>query len=146
MIGAGPGGYTAAIRAAQLGLNTVCIDEWKNARGKPSLGGTCLNVGCIPSKALLESSENYERALHKFGEHGITVKDVVVDIATMLARKDKIVDTFTGGIGLLFRKNKVASMHGRGRFVAGGTAYQIEVRNGDAAEVIEAKHVIIATG
>jgi len=146
VIGAGPGGYTAAIRAAQLGLNTVCIDEWKNARGKPSLGGTCLNVGCIPSKALLESSENYERALHKFGEHGITVKNVAVDIATMLARKDKIVDTFTGGIGLLFRKNKVASMHGRGRFVAGGTAYQIEVGNGDAAEVIEAKHVIIATG
>jgi dihydrolipoamide dehydrogenase len=95
---------------------------------------------------LLESSENYERALHKFGEHGITVKGVAVDIATMLARKDKIVDTFTGGIGLLFRKNKVASMHGRGRFVAGGTAYQIEVRNGDAAEVVEAKHVIIATG
>ncbi|MEK6211029.1 MAG: dihydrolipoyl dehydrogenase [Pseudomonadota bacterium] len=146
VIGAGPGGYTAAIRAAQLGLNTVCIDEWKNAKGKPSLGGTCLNVGCIPSKALLESSENYERALHKFGEHGITVKDVAMDVATMLARKDKIVDTFTGGIGLLFRKNKVASMHGRGRFVAGGTAYQIEVRNGDAAEVIEAKHVIIATG
>ena len=146
MIGAGPGGYTAAIRAAQLGLSTVCIDDWKNARGKPSLGGTCLNVGCIPSKALLESSENYERALHKFGEHGITVKDVAVDIATMLARKDKIVDSFTGGIALLFRKNKVTSMHGRGRFVAGGTAYQIEVRNGDAAEVIEAKHVIIATG
>ena len=146
VIGAGPGGYTAAIRAAQLGLNTVCIDEWKNAKGKPSLGGTCLNVGCIPSKALLESSENYERALHKFGEHGITVKDVAVDVATMLARKDKIVDTFTGGIGMLFRKNKVASMHGRGRFVAGGSAYQIEVRNGEAAEVIEAKHVIIATG
>jgi dihydrolipoamide dehydrogenase len=146
VIGAGPGGYTAAIRAAQLGLNTVCIDDWKNARGKPSLGGTCLNVGCIPSKALLESSENYERALHKFGEHGITVKDVAVDVATMLARKDKIVDTFTGGIGLLFRKNKVTSMHGRGRFVAGGSAYQIEVRDGDAAEVIEAKHVIIATG
>jgi dihydrolipoamide dehydrogenase len=146
VIGAGPGGYTAAIRAAQLGLNTVCIDDWKNARGKPSLGGTCLNVGCIPSKALLESSENYERALHKFGEHGITVKEVAVDVATMLARKDKIVDTFTGGIGLLFRKNKVTSMHGRGRFVAGGSAYQIEVRDGDAAEVIEAKHVIIATG
>ncbi|HEV8647475.1 MAG TPA: dihydrolipoyl dehydrogenase [Burkholderiales bacterium] len=146
VIGAGPGGYTAAIRAAQLGLNTVCIDEWKNAKGKPSLGGTCLNVGCIPSKALLESSENYERALHKFGEHGITVKEVAVDVGTMLARKDKIVDTFTGGIGLLFRKNKVTSMHGRGRFVAGGNSYQIEVRNGDAAEVIEAKHVIIATG
>src|ERR1044072_1474817 len=91
VIGAGPGGYTAAIRAAQLGLSTVCIDEWKNARGKPSLGVTCLNVGCIPSKALLESSENYERALHKFSHHGITVKDVSVDIPTMLARKDKIV-------------------------------------------------------
>ncbi len=146
VIGAGPGGYTAAIRAAQLGLSTVCIDEWKNTKGKPSLGGTCLNVGCIPSKALLESSENYERALHKFGEHGITVKDVAVDLVTMLARKDKIVDTFTGGISLLFRKNKVTSMHGRGRFVAGASPYQIEVRNGDAAEVIEAKHVIIATG
>jgi dihydrolipoamide dehydrogenase len=146
VIGAGPGGYTAAIRAAQLGLSTVCIDEWKNPKGKPSLGGTCLNVGCIPSKALLESSENYERALHKFGEHGITVKDVAVDIATMLARKDKIVDTFTGGIALLFRKNKVTSMHGHGRFVAGAAAYQIEVRNGDSAEVIEARNVIIATG
>src|SRR5882762_1754796 len=110
------------------------------------LGGTCLNVGCIPSKALLESSENYERALHKFGEHGITVKDVAVDVATMLARKDKIVDTFTGGISLLFRKNKITSMHGRGRFVAGGAAYQIEVRNGDSAEVIEARNVIVATG
>ncbi len=146
VIGAGPGGYTAAIRAAQLGLSTVCIDDWKNAKGKPSLGGTCLNVGCIPSKALLESSENYERALHKFGDHGITVKDVALDVATMLARKDKIVDTFTGGIGLLFRKNKVASMHGRGRFVAGGAVYRIAVGNGDATEVIEAKHVIVATG
>ena len=146
VIGAGPGGYTAAIRAAQLGLNTVCIDDWKNPKGKPSLGGTCLNVGCIPSKALLESSENYERALHKFGEHGITVKDVAVDVATMLARKDKIVDTFTGGISLLFRKNKITSMHGRGCLVAGASSYQIEVRNDDAVEVIEAKHVIIATG
>ncbi|HWA14509.1 MAG TPA: dihydrolipoyl dehydrogenase [Burkholderiales bacterium] len=146
VIGAGPGGYTAAIRAAQLGLNTVCIDEWKNARGKPSLGGTCLNVGCIPSKALLESSENYERALHKFADHGITVKDVAVDVPTMLARKDKIVDTFTGGIGLLFRKNKVTSMHGHGRILSAGAAIQIEVRDGESAETIEAKHVIIATG
>jgi dihydrolipoamide dehydrogenase len=148
VIGAGPGGYTAAIRAAQLGLNTVCIDDWKSAKGKASLGGTCLNVGCIPSKALLESSENYERALHKFGEHGIFVKEVAIDVAKMMERKDKIVDTFTGGIGLLFRKNKVASMHGRGRFAGKGTAgvYQIEVRDGDNAETIEAKHVIIATG
>ena len=146
VIGAGPGGYTAAIRAAQLGLSTVCIDEWKNAKGKPSLGGTCLNVGCIPSKALLESSENYERALHKFADHGITVKEVSVDVATMLARKDKIVDTFTGGIGLLFRKNKVASMHGHGRITAVGPVYQVEVKDGDNAETIEVKHIIIATG
>ena len=146
VIGAGPGGYTAAIRAAQLGLNTVCIDDWKNAKGKASLGGTCLNVGCIPSKALLESSENYERALHKFGDHGITVGQVAIDVAKMLARKDKIVDTFTGGIGLLFRKNKVVSMHGHARFIGKEAGYQIEVRDGDSAETIEAKHVIIATG
>ena len=127
VIGAGPGGYTAAIRAAQLGFKTVCIDDWKNGQGKPSLGGTCLNVGCIPSKALLESSENYERALHKFAEHGITFEGTKLDVAAMLARKDKIVDTFTGGISLLFRKNKVASMHGHGSFVAGGEVYRIQV-------------------
>src|SRR5215216_6261497 len=92
VIGAGPGGYIAAIRCAQLGLSTVCIDEWKNAQGKPSLGGTCLNVGCIPSKALLESSENYERALHKFGDHGIQIKNVTMDVNAMVARKAKIVE------------------------------------------------------
>ncbi|HEX9450045.1 MAG TPA: dihydrolipoyl dehydrogenase [Burkholderiales bacterium] len=146
VIGAGPGGYTAAIRAAQLGSNTVCIDDWKNARGKGSLGGTCLNVGCIPSKALLESSENYERALHKFGEHGIAVKEVAIDVSKMMARKDKIVDTFTSGIGLLFRKNKVTSMHGRARFIGKAAAWQIEVRDGENAETIKAKHVIIASG
>jgi dihydrolipoamide dehydrogenase len=147
VIGAGPGGYIAAIRAAQLGLSTVCIDAWKNAQGKPSLGGTCLNVGCIPSKALLESSENYERALHKFGDHGITVKDVAIDVAKMQARKQKIVDTFTTSISLLFKKNKVESMHGFGRFVgAGAGGYQVEVKGDGPAEVIEARHVIIATG
>jgi dihydrolipoamide dehydrogenase len=146
VIGAGPGGYTAAIRAAQLGLNAVCIDDWKNAKGKGSLGGTCLNVGCIPSKALLESSENYERALQKFGDHGISVKEVAIDVAKMMARKDKIVDTFTGGIGLLFRKNKVTSMHGRARFTGKAGGYQIEIRDGENAETIEAKHVIIASG
>jgi dihydrolipoamide dehydrogenase len=146
VIGAGPGGYTAAIRAAQLGLNTVCIDDWKNAKGKASLGGTCLNVGCIPSKALLESSENYERALHKFGDHGITVGDVSIDVAKMLGRKDKIVDTFTGGIGLLFRKNKVTSLHGRAKFTGTADGYLLEVRDGETVETIEAKHVIIASG
>jgi dihydrolipoamide dehydrogenase len=146
VIGAGPGGYTAAIRAAQLGLKTVCIDDYKGPKGKPSLGGTCLNVGCIPSKALLESSEDYERVLHKFSEHGITVEGVSLDLATMLARKDKIVDNFTAGIAALFRKNKVASLHGRGRFVGVGESYKIEVRDGDKAGVIEARNVIIATG
>ena len=146
VIGAGPGGYTAAIRAAQLGFNTVCIDDFRNAAGKPSLGGTCLNVGCIPSKALLESSENYERVLHKFADHGIRARDVTLDVATMLARKDKIVDTFTGGIGLLFRKNKVTSMHGRGRLAGKGAGYRIQVTDGDKTEEIESTHVIIATG
>ena len=146
VIGAGPGGYTAAIRSAQLGFKTVCIDDWKNAQGKPSLGGTCLNVGCIPSKALLESSENYERVVDKFGDHGIKVKDVSIDVPAMLARKDKIVDTFTGGIALLFKKNKVASLHGHGSFVAAGDVYRLQVKDGDKIEEIEAKHVIVATG
>jgi dihydrolipoamide dehydrogenase len=146
VIGAGPGGYIAAIRAAQLGLNTVCIDEFKSGDGKPSLGGTCLNVGCIPSKALLESSENYERALHKFSDHGITVKDVSLDVATMLGRKDKIVQQFTGGISLLFKKNKVTSIHGHGRLTGAGEFYRIEVSKDKGSETIEAKHVIIATG
>jgi dihydrolipoamide dehydrogenase len=147
VIGAGPGGYIAAVRAAQLGFKVLCVDDFKNKAGKPSLGGTCLNVGCIPSKALLESSENYERALHKFGDHGITIKDVSLDVGKMLARKDKIVEQFTGGIGLLFKKNKVASMHGRGRIlksVDGG--YRIQVGDGDSAEIVEAANVVIATG
>jgi dihydrolipoamide dehydrogenase len=146
VIGAGPGGYTAAIRAAQLGLKTVCIDDFKNSKGKASLGGTCLNVGCIPSKALLESSEDYERVQHKFAEHGIKVEGVSFDLATMLARKDKIVDSFTGGIATLFRKNRVASLTGHGRFAAAGENYRIEVRDGDKSQVIEARNVIIATG
>jgi dihydrolipoamide dehydrogenase len=146
VVGAGPGGYTAAIRAAQLGLKTVCIDDFKNPKGKPSLGGTCLNVGCIPSKALLESSEDYERVLHKFADHGIKVQGVSFELATMLARKDKIVDNFTAGISALFRKNKVASVHGHGRFVRVAENYTIEVRDKDKSEQIEAKNVIIATG
>ncbi|MDO8436811.1 MAG: dihydrolipoyl dehydrogenase [Nitrosomonadaceae bacterium] len=149
VIGAGPGGYVAAIRCAQLGLNTICIDEWKNPQGKASLGGTCLNVGCIPSKALLESSENYERAAHKFSAHGIKLQDLSMDVPVMIARKDKIVAAFTGGIAMLFRKNKITAMHGRGTLLKGGNggeAWQIEVKNGDKTEVVEAKHIIIATG
>jgi dihydrolipoamide dehydrogenase len=146
VIGAGPGGYTAAIRAAQLGFKTACIDDWKNAQGKPSLGGTCLNVGCIPSKALLESSENYERLVAKFAEHGIKAQGVSVDVAAMLARKDKIVDTFTGGIALLFKKNKVASLHGHGSFISGGEVYRLQVKDGERVDEIEARHIIVATG
>ena len=152
VIGAGPGGYVAAIRCAQLGLNTVCIDEWKNPQGKPSLGGTCLNVGCIPSKALLESSENYERAAHKFSIHGIQVEALSIDIPVMMSRKEKIVANFTGGVAMLLKKNKVASMHGRGTLLKrdqenrASALWQIEVTNGDSVQTIEAKHVIIATG
>ena len=144
VIGAGPGGYVAAIRCAQLGLNTACIDEWKNAQGKPSLGGTCLNVGCIPSKALLESSENFERVTHDFSAHGIGVDNASMDVAKMLARKDKIVSDFTSGIIQLFKKNKVTSLHGRAQ-IAGreGDAWRIDVAGG---EEVRAKHVIIATG
>ena len=146
VIGAGPGGYVAALRCGQLGLNTVCIDDWKNEKGKPSLGGTCLNVGCIPSKALLESSENYDRVRYKFSEHGVKVQGVTMDVGTMQARKNKIVENFTGGIAMLFKKNKVASLHGKGRFVSAGNTYQIGVSDNGKSESIDAKHVIVATG
>lgn len=147
VIGAGPAGYVAAIRCAQLGLNTVCIDDWRNDEGKPCLGGTCLNVGCIPSKVLLESSENYERIQHNFPAHGITATGLKLDVPTMLARKEKIVRTLTDGIGVLFRKNKVASLHGRARLAGGGALWKLEVALHDGKlEQVEAKHVIIATG
>ncbi len=146
IIGAGPAGYVAAIRCAQLGLNTACVDEWKNSAGQPSLGGTCVNVGCIPSKALLDSSENYERVEHKFAAHGIKVDGVHLDVGTMLARKDKIVRTLTSGVTGLFKKNKITSLHGHGRLVGGGGPWQIAVSSQEKTEQIEARHVIIATG
>jgi len=147
VLGAGPGGYVAAIRAAQLGFRCACVDDFKNAAGKPSLGGTCLNVGCIPSKALLESSENYERVQHQFAAHGISVKDARIDVATMQGRKQKIVDQFTGGIAGLFRKNKVASLHGSASFQSGGAdGYAIEIADGGKKEVVRARQVIVATG
>src|SRR6266403_3768612 len=107
VIGGGPGGYIAAIRAAQLGLKTACIDDWRVADGKPALGGTCTNVGCIPSKALLQSSENYEHVGHSFAEHGIQVKGLSLDLAQMLKRKDKVVKQNNDGIAFLFKKNKI---------------------------------------
>jgi dihydrolipoamide dehydrogenase len=143
VIGGGPGGYIAAIRAAQLGLQTACIDEWATAEGKPALGGTCTNVGCIPSKALLQSSENYEHAAHGYAEHGIQVKGLALDLAQMLKRKDKVVRQNNDGIVYLFKKNKVTFFHGRGSFT-GGSAGAWQVRAG--SEQITAKHVIVATG
>jgi dihydrolipoamide dehydrogenase len=140
VIGAGPGGYIAAIRAAQLGLNTACIDEWKGADGKPALGGTCTNVGCIPSKALLQSSENFEQVGHHFAEHGVKVKGLELDLAQMMKRKDKVVKSNNDGIVYLFKKNKIAFFHGTGSF--GKSPSQIMV--GD--ETLEARHVIVATG
>jgi len=143
VIGGGPGGYIAAIRAAQLGLATACIDEAKSAEGKPALGGTCTNVGCIPSKALLQSSENYEQAGHHFADHGVQVKGLALDLAQMLKRKDKIVKASNDGIAYLFKKNKITFFHGRGSFAKAETD-GIEV-NVDK-EVLKARHVIIATG
>ncbi|AKH38893.1 MULTISPECIES: dihydrolipoyl dehydrogenase [Nitrosomonas] len=147
VIGAGPGGYVAAIRCAQLGLNTVCIDEWKNEQGVASLGGTCLNVGCIPSKALLESSENYARAAHKFIDHGIHLEGLSMDVSVMIARKNKIVKAFTGGIAMLFKKNKVTSLHGRGTLLKQENGlWKIQVKNNSEVEEIQAEYIIIATG
>jgi dihydrolipoamide dehydrogenase len=143
VIGGGPCGYIAAIRAAQLGFNTACIDEWKNDKGGPAPGGTCTNVGCIPSKALLQSSENYEEAAKHFGDHGISMKDLAIDIGKMLARKDAVVKQNNDGILYLFKKNKVTFFHGRGAFAkAGADGYEIQV--GD--ETVVGKHVIVATG
>jgi dihydrolipoamide dehydrogenase len=143
VIGGGPGGYIAAIRAAQLGLQAACLDEWKTAEGKPAPGGTCTNVGCIPSKALLQSSEHYEHAGHAFAEHGIGVKSLTLDMGQMLKRKDKVVRQNNEGILFLFKKNKVAFFHGRGSF-AGGKAGAWEIKVGP--ETLTAKHVIVATG
>jgi len=146
VIGAGPAGYVAAIRAAQLGMSTACIDQWKTPQGQYALGGTCLNVGCIPSKALLESSENYERVLHKFKVHGITASGVKLDLKRMLERKNAIVSKMTTGIEGLFKKNKITWLRGRGSFVSGGTTWKLEVAGDQGVEAIEARNVIIATG
>ncbi|OSI18731.1 dihydrolipoyl dehydrogenase [Neisseria dentiae] len=148
VIGAGPGGYIAAIRAAQLGFKTACIDAGVNKAGDaPALGGTCLNVGCIPSKALLQSSEHYHAAQHDFAEHGITVGNVKFNAAKMIERKDAIVTKLTGGIKFLFQKNKVESLFGKGSLKGrNGDLWQVEVDNKGEKTVVEAKNVIIATG
>ena len=146
VIGAGPGGYIAAIRAAQLGLKTACIDEWKNASGGPAPGGTCTNVGCIPSKALLQSSEHYEHAALHFAEHGIGVAGLSLDVARMIGRKDAVVKQNNDGILYLFKKNKVSFFHGRGSFVqATEGGWEIAVA-GASTETLVGRQVIVATG
>jgi dihydrolipoamide dehydrogenase len=146
VIGAGPGGYIAAVRAAQLGLKTACIEGWRNTKGELALGGTCLNVGCIPSKALLASSEEFEKLTHGLDDHGIAVSGVKVDIAKMQARKDAIVGKMTKGIEFLFKKNKITWLPGFGKLITGGESYTIEVTGADRKETVQARHVIVATG
>ncbi|MEW6293185.1 MAG: dihydrolipoyl dehydrogenase [Pseudomonadota bacterium] len=150
VIGAGPGGYVAAIRAAQLGFSTACIESesYADPKGEIRLGGTCLNVGCIPSKALLRSSELYDEANHAFVMHGITAENVKMDVGTMIRRKDNIVTQLTQGIKGLFKKSKVTLLPGRGSFVGReNELWQIAVVAKDGGtEVVDAKHVIVATG
>ncbi len=143
VIGAGPGGYIAAIRAAQLGLRVACIDEWKNDQGGPAPGGTCTNVGCIPSKALLQSSEHFEHAGKHFGDHGIAFKDLSIDVTAMMARRAKVVKQNNDGILFLFKKNKVNFIHGRGSLIKSSDV-GIEVKVGE--DILVARHVVIATG
>ena len=146
VIGGGPGGYIAAIRAAQLGFNVACIDEWQNDKGGPAPGGTCTNVGCIPSKALLQSSEFFDHAGHHFAEHGIGLANLSIDVAKMVGRKDTVVKQNNDGILYLLKKNKVSFFHGRGAFVnAADGLYEISV-SGAANESLVGRHVVVATG
>lgn len=148
VIGAGPGGYVAAIRAAQLGFKTACIEKWINPKGELALGGTCLNVGCIPSKALLASSEEFENISHHASDHGIAVSGAKIDIGKMQSRKEGIVGKMTKGIEFLFKKNKITWLKGHGSLTGleANGAVQLKVAGTAAEETIVAKHVIIATG
>ena len=144
VIGSGPAGYVAAIKAAQLGFSTACVERWVDDAGKVKLGGTCLNVGCIPSKALLDSSHKFSMAQKELVEHGINVSKPKIDVAAMLARKDQIVNQLTGGIGGLFKHNGVTTLVGSGRVLPG---HKVEVTAPDGeVTVVDADHVIIAAG
>jgi dihydrolipoamide dehydrogenase len=144
VIGSGPAGYPAAIRAAQNKLKVACIDEWKNTDGSFAFGGTCLNAGCIPSKALLESSELFQRAKDEFKVHGITIGDLTLDLAVMQKRRASVVKAMTGGITALFRANGVTGIQGHGRLLPGN---RVLVTGPDGAEkTLEAKHVVLASG
>jgi len=140
VIGGGPGGYTAAIRAAQLKMSVACIEK----HNKKALGGTCLNVGCIPSKALLDSSELYEQTLHKLARHGIKVGSVALDLPAMLARKDKVVSDLVGGVAGLFKKYRVTPLYGAGKLL-GGNKVEVTAADGTKSD-IEGKHILLATG
>jgi dihydrolipoamide dehydrogenase len=144
VIGAGPGGYVAAIRAAQLGMSVACVDAWVDGDKQPRLGGTCLNVGCIPSKALLESSHHYEFMQHEAAEHGIVAKGVSADVPAMIKRKAKVVNDLTQGIEMLFKKKKIAWHQGHGKLLA-NQQVQVQPHEGEAY-TLQAKDVIIATG
>ncbi len=144
VIGGGPAGYVAAIRAAQLGLKTACVEKWINPEGNPALGGTCLNVGCIPSKALLESSEHYAHAKDGLAKHGVKVGGVGIDVAQMIARKDEIVSQLTSGIAQLFKANKIDWLQGAGKLLA-DKKVEITAQDG-STKITTADHIILATG
>ena len=146
VIGAGPGGYIAAIRAAQLGFKVACVDAWKNASGGPAPGGTCTNVGCIPSKALLQSSEHYDQARNHFAEHGISATGIKMDVAQMLARKDSVVQQNNDGILYLFKKNKISFFHGHGALAAPVDGLHQVTVSGSTEAALSAPQIIIATG
>ena len=145
VIGAGPGGYVAAIRAAQLGLRTACVDAWLDSRRKPALGGTCLNVGCIPSKALLDSSHHYHNLRHLLPAHGIEAGDAKLDLRKMLARKDKVVRTLTRGVAGLLRKNRIESIAGVASLKGNGQV-EVAVHDSEVRRSLAAPHIILATG
>lgn len=144
VIGSGPAGYVAAIRAAQLGLKTACIEKWQNKAGKGVNGGTCLNVGCIPSKALLDSSYKYHETKEDLAVHGISADGVTIDVTTMLERKNKIINQLTGGIAGLFKANGVTPLYGTGRLLAGKKVEFTD--NDDKQTIIQADNVILASG
>ncbi|HVA54366.1 MAG TPA: dihydrolipoyl dehydrogenase [Gammaproteobacteria bacterium] len=146
VIGAGPAGYVCSIRAAQNGLKTACVDNWKSLDGKHAFGGTCLNAGCIPSKALLESSEMFHKTQHEFAAHGINVGNPHMDVAVMQARKAKIVSNLTGGIAALFKSNNVTGIRGTARLLKNGNVEVTAFDDPKQKEILEAKHIVLATG
>jgi dihydrolipoamide dehydrogenase len=145
VIGAGPGGYTAAIRAAQLGMKAACVDAFRDPAGRPALGGTCLNVGCIPSKALLDSSHHFYHIAHEAKAHGIAVEGLSLDLPVMQERKDRVVRTLTQGIAGLFKRHGIAWLQGQGRLKGEGRV-EITSSSGEAPLLVSARHIVIATG